>query len=488
MSYLLAIDQGTSSTRAMLYSAQGQLVKKSQYPITQYYPDAGWVEQDAEEIWQKTLKAIENVVARVDIKQIAACGMTNQRETTVLWNKQTGQCLYPAIVWQDRRTEAFCQSLAEHQTDIQQKTGLFLDSYFSATKICWLLNHIPDAKQCAAEGKLAFGTIDSFLIWRLTGGRQHATDVTNASRTLLFNIHEHRWDASLLKLFEIPETILPQVKDCDAWFGEIDKSLLGCSIPITGVVGDQQAALIGQCCFSEGTMKATYGTGGFLLMNSGEKIIHSQSKLLSTIAYRLQNKTAYGLEGSIYQAGTTVKWLREQLKLFTHDSETEKLAESLASNDEVYFIPSFTGLGAPHWLSHKGAVITGLSPTSNQAHFARAALESVAYQTRDILTCIRKDYPKPLSLIRADGGMSANAWFLQFLASQCNLLIERPKDIEITAKGAAMTAGLGIGLYDSYECLGKIWHSDACFYPTRDKAMDDDYDGWKNALQLLQTH
>lgn len=487
MQYLLAIDQGTSSTRAMLYSVQGTLVKSSQYPISQYYPHAGWVEHDPEEIWQKTLTAIQEVLATVDPKQILACGITNQRETTIIWDKQTGQCLAPAIVWQDRRTQDFCVSLSQYHEIIREKTGLLPDPYFSASKLHWLLNHVPQAGVLVKQNRLAFGTVDSFLIWRLTGGKSHLTDVTNASRTLLFNIHTQAWDMQLLKLFSIPEGVLPEVCASDSHYGVINPDLLGCAIPITGVAGDQQAALIGQGCLAEGMSKATFGTGGFLLLNTGSKPVVSKHKLLTTIAYRIQGQTVYGLEGSIYQAGTTVKWLRDELKLFTLASDTEALARSLESNEGVYLVPSFTGLGAPHWLSTPGAAIVGLARTSNRAHFARAALECVCYQTRDVLSCMREDSGLPISLLRVDGGMAANQWFLQFLASLCNLTVQCPSDVETTALGAAMLAAIGCGAIDSLASLQKNWVYKQQYIPENNiEKMDGYYLGWQRALRMIQ--
>jgi len=487
MQYLLAIDQGTSSTRAMLYSLQGQLLNTSQSQLTQYYPKPGWVEHDPEEIWQKTLAAIREVIATVDAKQIIACGLTNQRETTLIWDKQTGVCLSPAIVWQDRRTQDFCQSLASHRDMLRNKTGLLPDPYFSASKLHWLLTNIPDARPLASKGRLAFGTVDSFLIWRLTGGKAHLTDITNASRTLLFNIFDQCWDEELLQLFDTPRTILPEVCASDFHFGVIDKALLGASIPITGVAGDQQAALIGQRCFDEGMVKATFGTGGFLLLNTGEKPVLSNHHLLTTIAYRILGKTVYGLEGSLYQAGTTVKWLRDELQLITAASDTEVLAKSLDSNEGVYLVPSFTGLGAPHWLAINGAMIIGLARTSNKAHFARAALESVCYQTRDILSCMREDSNMTLSLLRVDGGMASNQWFLQFMAKQCGLLVQRPHDIETTALGAALLAGIGCGVIDSLRSLQQNWVFDKQFIPVDDsETIETDYQGWQRALRMLK--
>lgn len=486
MNYLLAIDQGTSSTRAMIYTLQGELITSSQYPITQYYPNSGWVEHDPEEIWQKTLTAIRDVVSQVDGGRILSCGITNQRETTVIWDKKTGTCLSHAIVWQDRRTEDYCHSLQEYRSTIQKKTGLLLDPYFSASKLNWLLKNHSDTKKLALKGELAFGTVDSFLIWRLTNGKKHATDITNASRTMLLNIRHEQWDKELLQLFEVPESVLPQVHSCDDHFGFIDKKWLGFELPITGVAGDQQAALIGQGCFEDGMVKATFGTGGFLLLNTGAVPVSSQHKLLTTVAYKIKEKIAYGLEGSIYHAGTTVKWLRDELKLISCSEETETLAKSLDSNDGVYFVSSFTGLGAPHWLSTSGASFWGLSRGTSRAHFARAALEGVCYQTRDILTCMREDSQMDLTLLRVDGGMAANQWFLQFLSDQCHLLIEQPKDIETTAKGAAILAAIGYGVYDSVATLKNIWDAERSFRPIKPiDLVEKEYKGWKEALHHL---
>lgn len=486
MHYLLAIDQGTSSTRAMLYTLQGQLVRASQYPLTQFYPHLGWVEHDPEEIWRTTLASIRDVISAADAKDILCCGVTNQRETTLIWNKQTGQCLAPAIVWQDRRTQAFCLSLSAQAEMINKKTGLLPDPYFSATKLHWLLEHVPEARILAKKNQLAFGTVDSFLIWRLTDGHSHLTDITNASRTLLFNIHTETWDEELLQLFSTPRSILPSVCASDAHFGIIKKEILGAAIPITGVAGDQQAALIGQGCLSEGMIKATYGTGGFLLLNTGKKPVQSKHKLLTTIAYKIQGNTSYGLEGSLYQAGTTVKWLRDQLQLISKPSDTESLARSLTSNEGVYLVPSYTGLGAPHWISTPGAAIIGLSLSSNRAHFARAALESVCYQTRDVLSCMAEDSALKLTRLRVDGGMAANQWLLQFLASLCGLVVERPGNIEATAFGAAMLAAIGYGVVDSLQVLQKNKEGDKQFI-AEDNAttFEDYYQGWLKALNCI---
>ncbi len=485
MSYILAIDQGTSSTRAMIYSTEGQVVASSQYSLKQYYPQPGWVEHDPEEIWQKTLTTIRDVVGQVNKEKIIACGLTNQRETTVIWNKKTGVCLAPAIVWQDRRTANYCNRFLSESVFIQEKTGLLVDPYFSASKLNWLLTHIPEARQLADKRELAFGTIDSFLIWRLTRDHQHLTDITNASRTMLLDIKSGSWDQDLLSIFNIPESVLPTVMSCDSSFGYMDKQWIGVELPITGVAGDQQAALVGQGCFKSGMVKSTYGTGGFLLLNTGSKQVISQHKLLTTIAYKIKNKIAYGLEGSIYHAGTTIKWLRDELKLIVSAEETETLAQSLPGNDGVYLVSSFTGMGAPHWLSTPGAAIFGLSLSSNQAHFARAALEGVCYQTREVLACMREDSALDLSLLRVDGGMAANRWMLQFLADQCQLEIQKPKNIETTARGAAILAGLGCGLFNSVEELN-IGEMEQKFVPERSlELVEKDYQGWQLALQRI---
>ncbi|KTC66129.1 glycerol kinase (plasmid) [Legionella adelaidensis] len=486
MHFILAIDQGTSSTRAIIYTTSGKMIATSQYPVLSKYPYPGWVEQNPEEIWEKTLRAIKEVIAKVEVKKLIACGVTNQRETTVIWNKETGECLYPAIVWQDRRTHVFCETLLADTAVFQNKTGLLPDPYFSASKLQWLLNNVEPARELAKQGKLAFGTIDTFLIWRLTGGKSHVTDITNASRTLLFNINDCHWDEELLQIFKIPASILPKVHRCDANFGTIEKTLFGKSIPITGVAGDQQAALVGQRGFQIGSIKATFGTGGFLLLNTGNKPSHSRYRLLTTIAYQIKEELAYGIEGSLYHAGTTVKWLRDELKIINLASDTESLARSLSSNEGVYLVPSFTGLGAPYWTNTPGALICGLSRNSNRAHFARAALESVCYLTREVLACMKDDTELDFSILRVDGGMAANDWFLQFLASQSNLQIQRPHDIETTAQGAAILAALGCGEISSIQKLQEEWTFEKAFFPEEDKnRIERDYQGWKTALSKV---
>lgn len=480
---LLAIDQGTSSTRAMIYTTCGKLIALSQYELTQFYPKPGWVEHCPEEIWNKTLKAIKDVVGQVDPSKLRACGITNQRETTLIWDKQTGECLYPAIVWQDRRTENFCASL--DQASIKKKTGLFPAPYFSASKLHWLLQHCSKAQELARKNQLAFGTIDSFLIWRLTNGQAHVTDITNASRTMLFNIFTQSWDEELLNLFQIRPSLLPCVKACDAYYGAIDKKYVGLTIPITGVAGDQQAALIGQSCFDKGMIKATYGTGAFLLMNTGETPISSEH-LLTTVAYKIKDQLAFGLEGSVYQAGTIIKWLRDEMKLLSSAAESEELAASLKNNEGVYLVPSFTGLGAPYWLTTPGAMVIGLTRTSNRAHFARAALESIAYQTQEILQCMKKDSDIPISTLRVDGGMTVNHWFLQFLSSQCQLKVQKPATTEITALGAAYLAAIGSGEIDSLSVLKEYWQFEKEIQPCANKVqINRNFSGWITAVNKL---
>lgn len=484
MNYILAIDQGTSSSRAMIYTTKGDMVTVSQYPLTQLYPKHGWVEHDPEEIWSKTTQAMNNVIKQVDKSKIIACGITNQRETTVIWNKITGECLHNAIVWQDRRTQTFCDSLSPQKSWFKNKTGLLPDPYFSATKLLWLLDTVPQARELAANHQLAFGTMDSFLLWRLTNGKVHATDITNASRTLLYNIFETKWDDDLLEFFNIPANILPEVRASDSNFGLISSNRVELSVPVTAIAGDQQAALIGQRCFNSGMIKATYGTGGFLLMNTGDTPVVSEN-LLTTIAYQIDGNVTYGLEGSLYHAGTTIKWLRDELKLIETSAETAALAQSLNNNEGVYLIPSFTGLGAPHWINTSGAVMVGLSRTTNRAHFARAALESICYLTRELLECMRQDSQLELALLRVDGGMAANRWMLQFLADQCGIRVQKPSDIETTAQGIAMLASLHLG-NETLETMEQNWRCDELFSPQLSVQREIDFDGWKNAVSLLR--
>lgn len=495
-SYILAIDQGTTSTRAILFSHMGQPVGQHQIEFKQFFPHEGWVEHDPEEIWQSVLTCCQIVLnkAALSANQIAAIGISNQRETTLVWNRKTGKAIYPAIVWQDRRTTDFCQQLRSTQPEvtkqIREKTGLLLDPYFSATKLTWLLDNIPQARQYAQRGELAFGTIDSFLLWRFTQGKSHATDASNAARTLLFNIHTQNWDDDLLKLFQIPATILPQVLDNNAYFGNVDASIFGHAIPITGMTGDQQAATFGQACFAPGMIKSTYGTGCFVMLNTGEKCITSQHQLISTIAYRVNGKVTYALEGSIFVAGAAVQWLRDALHLIAKPDDTEDLANKIVDTGGVYLVPAFTGLGAPYWDPKARGALLGLTRNTGIPQIARAALEAVCYQTRDLLTAIEKDYAAKIKSIRVDGGMMANNWLLQFLADILTIPVERPQFIETSAQGAAYLAGLGAGIYSSLEEISCLWTSDKIFKPTMPAEQRENlYRGWQCAVkQLLGTH
>lgn len=486
-SYLLAIDQGTTSSRAIIFSSNGQVLSLHQIDLQQSFPDDGWVEQNPEEMWENTCECIRQALKKINLSasQIAAIGISNQRETTILWNKNSGKPIYPAIVWQDRRTAAHCRKLAATSLNdtLAEKTGLLLDPYFSATKISWILEHVPQAREQALRGELAFGTVDTYLLWHLTNGKVHATDASNASRTMLFNIRTQRWDEEILQALDIPASILPEVLDSSADFGATDKNLFGAAIPICGIAGDQQAATFGQACFEPGMIKSTYGTGCFMLLNTGEEIIHSKNRLLTTVAYRLENKVTYGLEGSIFSAGVTVKWLRDTLKLIKTADETEALAKSVTDTGGVYLVPAFTGLGAPYWDPDARAAILGLTRNSNTAHIVRAALEAVCYQTRDLLSAMLKDGVPELNSLRVDGGMTANNWLLQFLADMLGLNVQRSACIETSALGAAFLAGLRVGVYSSLDDIAKLWQLHAEHQPV----MSDDlrnvlYDGWLKAV------
>lgn len=490
--YLLAIDQGTTNSRAIIFNRQAHIVAQYDCPLTQYYPQEGWVEQDPEEMFHHTVDCCRNVLrnANLTAKEIAAIGISNQRETTIIWDRHTGRPVYPAIVWQDRRTSAYCAALSEQIGDkfISQKTGLLLDPYFSATKIVWILDHVPGVRDRVAQEEILFGTVDTYLLWKLTGGKSHVTDVTNASRTMLFNIHTQTWDKDILTMFNIPANLLPRVLDNTADFGALDESILGRSIPITGVAGDQQAATIGQACFSPGMIKATYGTGAFMLLNTGSTVIQSQNRLLSTIAYRINNEVVYGLEGSIFCAGVTIKWLRDTLKLIQTAAETEKLAGCIATTEGVYLIPAFTGLGAPYWDPEARGALLGLTRNSRREHIVRAALESVAYQTRDLLEAMAADSTAMLKTLRVDGGMAANPWLLQFLSDMLNVEVQRPRCIETSALGAVYLAGLQIGMYQSLEEIALLWSKDTHFVPQMSVTQREHfYQGWKRAIKRVLT-
>lgn len=487
-SYLLAIDQGTTSTRAVILDKTTSVLGFHQIAFKQYFPQDGWVEHDPEEIWQTVLICCQTALhnAGVTAKDIAAIGISNQRETTIIWDRKTAKPIYPAIVWQDRRTTLHCHHLAlKKQTanEITEKTGLLLDPYFSATKISWILDNIEGSRARAKNGELAFGTIDSYLLWRFTNGAVHATDATNASRTLLFNVHTQDWDTELLSLFDIPNTLLPSVLDNNAHFGDTDPALLGAAIPITGIAGDQQAATIGQACFKKGMMKCTYGTGGFILLNTGDEFVRSSHRLLSTIAYRINNQVTYGLEGSIFSAGTAIQWLKNTLGMIKHTSEIQSLTVSVKDNAGVYLIPAFTGMGAPHWDPDARGALLGITRDTRTAHIVRAALEAVCYQTRDLLEAMLADYSGELSVLRVDGGMVKNDWLLQFLSDILDAEVERPKQIEASVLGAAFLAGLGAGLYQNLEEVSQYWENDRSFQPNMQKEMRESlYCGWQKAV------
>ena len=486
---LLAIDQGTSSSRAMAFSLQGQTVTMEQLAFEQIYPAPGWVEHDAEVIWDGVLSITRQVLRTLDEAHAAvvAIGITNQRETTILWDRRTGVPLFNAIVWQDRRTAARCRDLNRDnaEAEVTRKTGLLLDPYFSSTKIAWVLDHVPGAREAARSGHIAFGTVDTFLIWRLTGGRLHVTDATNASRTALYDIRQGRWDQALCELFDVPMACLPEVRDSAGDFGVTDKAVLGRVLPIRGVAGDQQAALVGQACFAAGDVKSTYGTGAFLILNTADQLVTSVSRLLSTIAYRLNGKVSYALEGSILSAGATIQWLRDGLGLMSRAADVESLAESVADAGSVYLVPAFTGLGAPYWDADARGAIMGLTRASSRGQIARAALDSVVYQTYDLLDAMASDGMRP-KILKVDGGMAQNNLFMQRLADVSGLAILRPRIIESTAFGAACLAGLGCGAYRSLSDIAALARADARFEPRLAAPQRDlEITGWRNALRRV---
>jgi glycerol kinase len=485
--FIISIDAGTTSNRSILFDLKGKPIFSSQKEFTQFFPKNGWVEHDPEEIWKTTIKTLKDTIRKAKkLKgEVLTIGITNQRETTILWDKKTGKTVYRAIVWQDRRTEDYCKKLRKQNKDttIFNKTGLLIDPYFSGTKIKWILDNIPKAKHLMSKNQLLFGTIDSFLIWRLTKGKVHATDATNASRTMIYNISSNRWDDTILKLLKINKNILPEVKDCADDFGITHSSITEKSIPINGVVGDQQAATIGQCCFEPGSLKSTYGTGAFVLLNTGNKKIYSKNRLLTTIAYRINGKTTYAMEGSIFIAGAGVQWLRDRMKFFKKASETEKLVKSLRDNNNIYLVPAFTGLGAPHWDANARGVLTGITRDTGPKEIVRATIEAVAYQTYDLFEAMKHDGLRP-KIVKVDGGMVMNNWFSQFLSDIVNVKVLRPKVQETTAVGAAFMAGLQIGVYKSLKDISKIWHLDKKFSPkmknnNRTKLIK----GWSKAIK-----
>ncbi|MGC1488623.1 MAG: glycerol kinase GlpK [Albidovulum sp.] len=489
MSHILAIDQGTTSSRAIVFDADLRVKATAQQEFTQYFPKSGWVEHDLEEIWSSVTTTVRGAIDRAGLTaaDIAAIGITNQRETTVVWDKATGEPIHPAIVWQDRRTSDLCQNLKAEgfEPAITHATGLLLDPYFSGTKLKWLLDNVAGARARAEAGGLLFGTIDCFLIWRLTGGKTHATDATNAARTLLYNIRKGAWDKDILKILNIPECMLPDVRDCAADYGTTDPGLFGRGVPILGVAGDQQAATIGQACFLPGMMKSTYGTGCFALLNTGSTLVESQNRLLGTIAYRLDGKTTYALEGSIFIAGAVVQWLRDGLKIIASAPETQAMAEAADPGQSLILVPAFTGLGAPYWNAECRGAIYGLTRNSGPAEIAKAALESVGLQTRDLLEAMRADWPDATqAVLRVDGGMTASDWAMQFLADITGAPVDRPKVTETTALGAAWLAGMRAGLYPDADGFAKIWALDRRFEPAMPVATrDDKYRAWQRAVQ-----
>lgn len=490
MSYILAIDQGTTSTRAIVFDKQGNTIAVAQQEITQYFPKPGWVEHNPVEIWETVQETVRKVTREVGAKNIAAIGITNQRETTVVWDKRTGKPVYNAIVWQSRQTVDICEALKAKGLDpeVRYKTGLLIDAYFSGTKIKWILDNVPGAQAEAFAGNLLFGTIDTWLLWNLTEERTHATDYTNASRTMLYNIRELEWDRELLTAFDIPPSMLPEVMDSSGVFGHAKQEILGVeNVPVSGIAGDQQAALFGQGCFTEGMAKNTYGTGCFMLMNTGKQAVASQNGLLTTIAWGLGGKVEYALEGSIFVAGSAVKWMRDTVELFTDAAETENFARSLDSSEGVYFVPAFVGLGTPYWDSEVRGSIFGLTRGSSRSHLIRATLESVAYQTKDVLDVMERDSGIELKTLRVDGGMVRNNFLMQFQSDMLGVEVERPLVQETTALGAAYLAGLAVGYWENKEDIARNWQLDRAFKP--EMAATDArkyYAGWLKAVEAAR--
>lgn len=487
--YLLAIDQGTTSSRAIVFDDCGASVAVDQQEFSQHFPNDGWVEHDASEIWESTLAVCRHALekASVNASSLAGIGITNQRETTVIWDRATGKPIHRAIVWQDRRTASLCTKLKTdgHESVVVERTGLLIDPYFSATKIAWILDNVEGARTRAEAGELAFGTIDSWLLWNLTGGRSHFTDATNASRTALFNIHQQHWDDDLLTLFRVPRTLLPDVLDSAADFGVTEAQWLGAPVMVAGVAGDQQAALIGQACFKRGMAKSTYGTGCFLMVNTGSKAVRSENRLLTTVAYRLNGKPCYAVEGSIFVAGAAMQWLRDGLKLISHADESSGYAQSVGVDNPVYLVPAFTGLGAPHWDPHARGAIMGLTRDTGIGEIVTAGLQSVCYQTKDLVRAIQND-GAALASLRVDGGMVVNDWLMQFLADILNVTVDRPKVTETTALGAAYLAGLQTGVYDNLDKIAELWECEHQFHAGMRPALRESlYAGWLDAIDRV---
>jgi len=487
--YILAVDQGTTSSRAILFTEQGQIHASSQMEFEQHYPHDGWVEHKPEDLWESVKTTCQSVIADSGISStdIVAMGITNQRETTLVWDRHTSEPVYNAIVWQDRRTAEYCASLMAEgvETDFNARTGLLVDPYFSGTKVKWILDNVEGTRERAEKGELLFGTVDCYLLWRLTGGRSHKTDATNASRTLLFNIHDQEWDSEMLERFDIPASMLPEVMDSAADFGTVNKDLFGAEIPVLGIAGDQQAALFGQACYKKGMAKSTYGTGCFMITNTGDKPLVSSNRLLTTVGYRLDGKVTYALEGSIFMAGATIQWLRDGLRLIAKASETEALAEQTPSHHGVFLVPAFTGLGAPYWDPNARGAILGLTRDTGIREIVTAGLQSVCYQTKDLQKAMEKDGERPTTL-RVDGGMVANDWLMHFLADILGATVDRPKITETTALGAAYLAGLKAGVFGSLEQLADLWRLDQSFQPRIPKEERDQlYAAWQDAVKRV---
>lgn len=487
--YIVALDQGTTSSRAILFNKKGEIVNIAQKEFQQIYPKSGWVEHDPQEIWSSQMAVFTEALAKskTRLESIKGIGITNQRETTVVWNRRTGEPIYNAIVWQDRRTADYCAKLIKdgHLDMVQEKTGLLIDSYFSATKIKWILDNVKGARKLAERKELAFGTIDSWLIWNLTNGEKHVTDVTNASRTMLYNINDLEWDKELLELFDIPESLLPEVKSSSEVYGETSTELGSRPIPIAGIAGDQQAALFGQMCLKKGMAKNTYGTGCFLLMNVGNKPVKSENKLVTTIGWKIGKEVVYALEGSIFIGGAVVQWLRDELKIIKKSSDIEALATSVDTTDGVYLVPAFAGLGAPHWNPNARGTIFGISRGTTDAHIARAAIESIAYQTHDILKAMEADSKTKIKELRVDGGATQNQFLLQFQADILKSTVVKPKITETTAMGAAFLAGLAVGFWKDLSELQELWQEDKRIENNKSAKLDKNLEQWKRAVNAV---
>lgn len=490
--YIMALDQGTTSSRAILFDESGNIFHTAQQEFPQYFPQSGWVEHNPEEIWSSILSVIAGVLSEKNVSadQVAGIGITNQRETTVVWDKNTGEPIYNAIVWQSRQTAGICDELRKQGYNdlFRDKTGLLIDAYFSGTKVKWILDQVEGAREKAKNGDLLFGTIDTWLIWKLSGGKVHVTDYTNASRTLMYNIHELKWDEELLEILDIPASILPEVRPSSEIYGTTSTThFFGQQVPIAGVAGDQQAALFGQACFEKGMVKNTYGTGCFMLMNTGETAVKSENGLLTTIAWGVDGKVNYALEGSIFVAGSAIQWLRDGLRMFRSAAESEEYAEKVDSTEGVYVVPAFVGLGTPYWDSDVRGAVFGLTRGTQKEHFIRATLESLAYQTKDVLDAMEADSGISLKTLRVDGGAVANNFLMQFQSDILNVPVERPSISETTALGAAYLAGLAVGFWKNTDTIAKQWHLDHQFSPEMEEAKREDlYTGWQKAVRATQ--